>query len=56
MIHGDEGKVRLWSNVHITAHLLKVNSANFVHHVVDLAHVDYEGVFNGLSVVKFEFF
>jgi len=54
LIHGDERKIGLWSNVNVTTHLLEVNSADFIDHLMNFTHMDNKLVFDSLGVVKFE--
>jgi len=54
LVHSNEGEIGLGSDIHISTHLLEVNTANFSYHVVNLTHVDDKSVLNSLCVFNLE--
>jgi len=55
LVHGNEGEVRLRSNINVTTHLLEVDLANFVDHLMNFTHMDNEGFLNIFLVINLEF-
>lgn len=54
LIHIDKGKIGLGGNIHMTTHLLEVNSADIIDHLMHLTHMLDKGLFDLLFVVNLE--
>jgi len=55
LVHGNEGEVRFRSNIDVTTHLLEVDCANFVDHLMNFTHMDNKGFLNIFLVIDLEF-
>lgn len=54
LVSSDEGQIGLWSDIDVSTHLLEVDSADLIDHLVDLAHVHSETLFGLFRSVDLE--
>jgi len=54
LVEINERKITLWSNIHISSHLLEVNFTDFSYEIMDFTHVLFKSDFDSWSGIHAE--